>query len=329
MTDCNSDIKGYHSERVKLTGSQRKQLIYWRDANRDRLRSGLENNNDPSPKKSVSQGSHAMRTTIQEPGDKYDIDDGVVFKQEDLQGPRGAEKTAREARKMVRDAVQDERFSRQPEIKTNCVRVFYNEGPHVDIPVYRSNNTGYELASSDWKESDPEGVNSWFSECVNRKNAQGMKHFRELIRLIKSMCKNRPSYSLPSGFVITVLVNERYTVGNDRLDIDLYKVIKSLHERLCANLRVPHPVVGEWLIDGDKEHKTKKLREILGDATKTLKCLDQINCTRSQALKAWKEVLCTDYFQDKIAEVEEKEKKKTIEMVAAASSYNPRQYSNK
>ena len=69
------------------------------------------------------------------------------------------------------DAVDDGSFKTDPEIKTNCVRVYYNDGPHVDIPVYRSitdgfGNDKYELASVDWKESDPEGVNRWFREWV-------------------------------------------------------------------------------------------------------------------------------------------------------------------
>ncbi len=329
MQDCNSDIKEYHSDRVKLTAAQKDKLRGWRDSNRDRLRRGLENNEDPSPLKSVAQGSFAMHTTIQEPGNEYDIDDGVVFSQESLQGPHGAEKKALDARNMVRDAVDDGSFKRQPEIKTNCVRVFYNEGPHVDIPVYRSDGNGYELASADWKESDPKGVNAWFAERADLKKDLGLKHFRELIRLLKSMCKNRPFYSLPSGFVITVLVDKCYdNIGDDRLDIDLYNVIESLRKRLAGNLYVLHPVVAtELLIDGNNVHKTEKLKEVLDYAAEKLECLKLQSCTHLQALKAWRDVFNTDYFKDKITAEEEKAKTKAREMVVGAAIYNPRQHS--
>ena len=330
MKDCNQDIKGYHSNRVKLTPEQKKKLQDRCNSNRDRLRRGLEKNEDPKPLKWVLQGSYAMQTTIQEHRDEYDIDDGVVFTQESLQGLHGANKVALDARKMVRDAVDDGSFKQKPQIKTNCVRVHYNDGPHVDIPVYRSvrnwnGTSSYELASADWKESNPEGVNSWFKECIALKKGYGLKHFRELIRLLKSFCKNRGSYSLPSGFVLTVLVNECYITGDERLDIDLCRIIKSLYTRLSQNLYVNHPVVSEWLIDETNSHKTEKLRDILGDAVQKLEYLNQPNCTYSQALKIWKKVLNTNYFDDKIIKSENDEKNRTRAMVAA-SPYAPKPY---
>ena len=88
----------------------------------------------------------------------------------------------------------------------------------------RFGNTSYELASAEWKKSDPDGVNDWFKSWLNRKKKNGQKHSREVIRLVKSMCKNRPSYSLPSGFEITVLIEECYTTAHDRLDVDLRHV---------------------------------------------------------------------------------------------------------
>ena len=326
MKNCDSDIRAYHRERVALTSGQRQKLKDRRDANRDRLRRGLQKNGEPEPKGSVSQGSYAMRTVIQEPDNGYDIDDGVVFGRESLKGPRGGEKTPLAARKMVRDAVDDGSFKSEPEVKTNCVRVYYNDGPHVDIPVYRSQedwigNRYYELASADWKESDPRGVNEWFKNWVNRKRNNGQKHSRELIRLPKSICKNLPSSSLPSGFEITVLVEECYTAVHERLDLDLRDIISAMYDRLCVDLRVRHPVVeNEWLIDGETEHKTRNLRDLLGKAVDDLAELDQPNCTRSRALKAWKKVLRTDFFDERIAEAEEEEKAKSKAAAAALAS---------
>lgn len=316
MQNCDRDIRGYYSNRVALTKSQREELGKRRNTNRDRLKAGLEENDDPLPDKTISQGSYAMRTIIQEPNNTYDIDDGVVFMRKSLMGPRGGDKSALDARNMVRNAVDDERFSRSPEVKTNCVRVFYDDGPHVDIPVYRSvlNCNGinsYELASSNWKESDPEGVNSWFLKCLEYKKNQELKYFRELICLLKSFCKQRTSYSLPSGFVLTVLVDECYFTINDRIDLSLHNIIVSIYKRLCANINVSHPVVNEFLIDDNNAHKAEKLRDILGDAVQNLEYLNQPNCTYYEALKRWKKVLKTDYFDDKIIVAEKDEKIRT------------------
>lgn len=334
MKDCDKDIRAYHDERVQITENQKKKLRKRRDANRDRLERGLKKNEDPTPVKPVIQGSYAMGTVIQEPESAYDIDDGAVFTAKSLIGPKGAPKTALDARKMVRDAVDDGSFKTDPKVKTNCVRVYYDDGPHVDIPVYRSTKDWigedkYELASVDWKESDPEGVNRWFREWVKAKAAAGMVHSHELIRLLKAICKYRPSYTtLPSGFVLTVLVQECYQSSHGRLDIELRELIETVHRRLENNLMVAHPVVfGEWLIDEDTKHRTEKLHEVLGRLVQTFAALDRPNCTRSETLKAWKEVFNTDFFDQGIADAEAEEKKRTAAGVAAPTVVSaPRSY---
>ena len=319
MKDCSRDIFNYHQDRVQLTPSQKTELRNRRDANRNRVRNGLKHGDDPLPKKFVAQGSFSMGTTIQEPDKDYDIDDGVVFSQESLQGPRYADKTALEARHMVRNAVDDGAFKKSPEIRTNCVRVFYNDGPHVDLPVYRQAATTdqhYELASSDWRGSDPEGVNAWFKDCLDRAGEEGRVQLGRLIRLLKGFCANRPSYSLPSGFVLTVLSQEQYLIHDERLDRAFRSMLQQIHERLCHDLHVRHPVVDEWLINEDSSHRTNKLRDGLKTALDDMDILDRPSCTRSRALRVWKRVLVTNYFDKDIEKAEEDEKAETSAAVA-------------
>lgn len=333
MKNCNKDIRAYHREAVALTPTQRAKLKDRRDSNRKRLRSGLEKRGDPSPIRSVSQGSYAMRTVTQEPNNAYDIDDGVVFDAATLKGPRGGEMSPLDARKMVCAAVHSNAFATPPQVKTNCVRVFYNDGPHVDIPVYRqqehwSGKISYELASSTWKKSDPDAVNAWFKGWVIQNKVDGKRHSRELIRLLKSFCKNRPWYSLPSGFVITVLVRECYDVGNDRLDIEFFRIAKRILDLLRVNPYVRHPVVdGEWLIDTGNEHKVQSLCKLLQKSVDDLAKLDRPNCTHSQALKAWKKVFNTSFFDERITEAEKEEKTRSKARVAALISA-PRPYAS-
>ena len=320
MKDCNKDIVNYHDDKVQLTPNQKTELRNRRDANRDRVRDGLKDAGHPQPKKFVAQGSFSMRTTIQEPDRDYDIDDGVVFRQESLQGPMGADKTALATRHMVRDAVDDSSFKQPPEIKKNCVRVFYNDGPHVDLPVYRESDVPehhYELASAEWKVSDPEGVSAWFKDCLDRAGEKGRVQLRQLIRLLKSFCADRPSYTLPSGFVLTVLSQEQYWGYDECLDRAFRDVVRRIYDRLRQDLHVRHPVVDEWLIDEDSSSKTEKLRDLLKMALEEMDVLDRPNCTRSRALRVWKKVLATNYFDKDIEQAEEEEKAETSSAIAA------------
>lgn len=320
MKDCSKDVVRYHDDKVKLSAEQADQLRRRRGSNEKRVTRGLEDAGEPKPQKFVAQGSFPMRTTIQEPNNDYDIDDGAVFSTESLQGARGADKGARETRDMVRDAVDDGSFKRAPEVKTNCVRVYYDDGPHVDIPVYRESESGNELAGADWKVSDPEGVNEWFKKSLDGETADGRSQVRQVIRLIKSLCAQRPSYSLPSGFVITVLVLEQYRSYDERLDSALRDSIVAIRDRLNGDLHVRHPVVDEWLIDSDNESKTRQLLQLLRTAVEDLNYLDRPNCTRSQALKIWKKVLATGYFDQRIVDAEREEKKSAADAVGRLGS---------
>ncbi len=322
MKDCNKDIIDYHQDEVKLKSTQRNSLKNRRDVNRSRLKKGLIKNEDPVPDDNVRQGSDAHGTTIQEPCNGYDIDDGVVFLKEDLIGKQGGDKTPMDAKKMVRNAVDDGSFKTPPEIKTNCIRVHYDDGPHVDIPVYRKQVTAngselHELASSVWRESDPKGVNDWFQDCLNARCESGKPQMRSLIRLFKAYCKCRPSYSLPSGFILSVLADERYSVFNDRLDKAFRDLMISFRERLNFDLSVQHPVVNEKLAETN-DPACKKFRELLSTSIVDLAELDRKNCKRSQALKVWKKIFNgTTYFDDSISDAEAEEKKSAAACVAA------------
>lgn len=323
MKDCNKEVSQYHKERVVLNSDQRKLLRNRRNANRDRLKRGLKAKDKPLPKEFVTQGSYAAKTTIQEPENAYDIDDGAVFDIDDLKGPQGGDMTPGDAKKMVRDAVDDGSFNTPPEVKTNCVRVHYNDGSHVDIPVYRKiiqtdGSEKFEIASSVWKESDPKGVNNWFNEQIKLRTEEARDQMRILIRLLKAYCKHRPSYSLPSGFVLTVLVDEKYWVHNCRLDQAFRNLIGAIRDRLAISKQVRHPVVDENLAE-DNDSKCAKLQELLSTSLEHLAVLDRPNCLKSEALKAWKKVFNTDYFDQAISDAEADEKRAAVAAVASVA----------
>lgn len=310
MCDCAQDIRNYHDDDVKLSDEMRKTLRKNRNTNRDRLKDNLKEKKKPQPLRFQKQGSYAMRTTIQETDNAYDIDDGAVFRKKDIRGERGGDMSPLEARQMVCDAMQDKRFKKKPEVLKNCVRVHYDEGHHVDIPVYRESgdvNTGLkcEIASSEWRESNPAEINDWFAGQVEKKKSDkddDDPQFRRMIRLVKRYATSRPSWNLPNGFILTILVDEQYATFDDRDDRCFYNLISAIKGRLQGSLVVKNPVQNEVLTKKDPDPKVVDLRDKLGEAIEKLKVLFNSRCTRSKALKAWADVFNTDYFDAKIEE---------------------------
>lgn len=313
MFDISKDLVAYHNAKITLGRDEQANMRSRRDANRDRLEKGLENAEDPQPLEHVSQGSYAMRTMIQHDEKDYDIDDGIYFDKADLVGPQGGDKTSLDTRKMVRDAVDDGSFKRSPEVRNNCVRVYYDAGYHVDLPAYRrvisqdwlgQEQVHYELASSSWVRSDARDVTKWFDErnkALSPDETNG-RQLRRVVRYIKKFAKSRTSWGsqILSGFGITKLVTECFKSSIDRDDIALYETIKAIKDRLHNNLVVVHPVTPESTITtGDDDPKAKFLRQKLEDAIGWLSRTQESDCTREDALKCWDKVFSTDYFSSR------------------------------
>lgn len=320
MFDCANDIWAYHDDKVTLAQKQQTEMRERRDANRKRLKKGLKDKEKPTPKEFVSQGSYAMKTMTQHPENDYDIDDGVYFEKSDLVGPRGAEMSALDARQMVRDALDDGSFKTAPEARKNCVRVYYEGGYHVDVPVYRrvvtTNSQGkevahYELASSDWKRSDARDVTDWF-DTENQKQSpdtENGRQLRRITRLLKKFAKSRSSWgsSILSGFGITKLVTENYKANLKREDTALYDTMKAIRDRLNLDLVVKHPVTpNETITKGKDDPKARFFREKLTDAINWLEPLFKSDCTQKEALDCWDTVYSTDFFSARCKKEEKK-----------------------
>lgn len=322
MFNCSKEVMGFFKNEVTLSKSEQDEMRSRRNANRTRLEKGLRKNENPLPKEHVPQGSYAMHTMVKNKDNDYDIDDGVVFDKEDLVGTQGAEISALDARKMIRDALDDGSFSKPPEVRTNCVRVYYTAGYHVDVPVYRKMDDGsLELASADWIGSSPTEVTEWYNNAVIEKSPEGNngKQMRRVTRLLKFFKQSRDSWKslMPSGFEISVLADECYVADSDREDVSLYKTMRAIKLRLKRDLEVEHPTRDEMLTDGADDANTRLLKEKLIEAVDNLQVLFESDCTRLEALVAWNYVYKHDYWKNLIAEEEESEKKKRKEEKAA------------
>jgi len=313
MFDCADDITAYHNQKVTLPQEHRTAMRDRRNANRDRLKDGLKENDKPQPSAFHKQGSYAMLTMVQHEDNAYDIDDGVYFNKEDLDGTRGGEMSALDARKMVRDAVDDGSFKTAPEVRQNCVRVFYAAGYHVDMPVYRkriektfwgADEEVFEIAGSDWKRSDARLVTDWFNkENTNQSpDTDNGRQLRRITRLIKKYAQSRASWKgqIASGFAITKLVTECYRADGRHEDCSLRYTMRAIKNRLDGSLVVKHPTTpNETVSKGDDDPKLRFLREKLKEALDKLDVLDTSGCTRDEALKAWDKVFNTNFFSNR------------------------------
>jgi len=313
MYNCANDILAYHDDKVTLPQAERTNMRGRRDANRERLKKGLKDKDKPAPREFASQGSYAMKTMTQHPAKDYDIDDGVYFEKAVLIGERGAEMTALQARQMVRDALDDGSFKTPPEVRKNCVRVYYLAGYCVDVPAYRRvatkdifGNESYhhELASSDWKRSDARDVSKWFEDENTKQSPDTVngRQLRRVVREIKKYARSRESWSgqILSGFGITKLVTECFRGDMWREDRALYETMKAIRDRLNWNLVVAHPVTPDQTITkGTDDPRARFLRARLTEAIDTLAPLFEHDCTRTKALKCWDKVYATTFFSNR------------------------------
>lgn len=314
--DANKQLTDFHNVCVFVDDDSLQTARDRRDANRKRLKNGLTTNEEPQPDEFVQQGSYAMHTMVQSEVETSDIDDGVVFSRSALKGTRDGDKTANDAKAMVCKALSvKDAFNTPPEVRRNCVRVYYNDGFHVDIPVYRTyeedGKTIKELASAgDWKTSAPEDITNWFKDAVISKSPDisNGRQLRRIVRLLKYWSKSRSSWAMPSGFIISVLTEESYPhqgwAGRD--DQALLAVMRAIRNRLIFEERVYRPVEPiEEITNNQSLSRVRKMRDELKGAIDELSKIERSDCDELMALKALKSVFYTDFWDKRIKELED------------------------
>ncbi len=305
MYDTSSKLLKFYDDHVRLGAALREKLAAHRDTCLDRLQEGLAKLAEEGKKagkyeRHVLQGSYVMHTLNQQRDDDYDLDVGVIFK------PDALPESALDARKRVLEALEKlgGNFSKPPEARLNAVTVYYAEGHHIDIAVYRQSGAGIEHASADWKARDPEEVTNWFQDCVKKREPSGSKRddgqLRRLVRYLKAFAKSRSSWSLPGGMILTTLMAEVAVVDRERDDVALYSSLVALHDRLKGSLKVVSPVDPTSVLTERPEYEAQvnRLRERLGDALDRLAVLHNNGCTEPEAMNAWNWVFRHQFWSD-------------------------------
>lgn len=339
MIDCSKEIGTFYAENVRLSQKQQNEMRQRRKANQDRLKSGLVKKGKPVPGRHIKQGSYAMHTMVlprdADPTPDYDIDDGAVFCREALKGLQGGDMVPHDAREMVRDALDDGSFNTPPKSLKNCVRVFYETGYHVDIPVYREfkddkEELVLELASSEWRVSDPTELTDWFNSSVIDKSTDETngRQMRRALCLLKKFARSRKSWNLPSGLILSVLADEAYRSVEKRDDDVFYYLMQSIYGRLVsAGHQVYNPCdTTEELTKGKDDPKLQELEDRLAWALSRLKAVKSEPCDKKEALKRWNDIFGTDFFNRYIEEDEEESSKTLNILISSTRETTPKQW---
>jgi hypothetical protein len=305
MYDVSSKFNTFYREHVVLPREEKERLYELSRINIDRLKKGLEeyneeNNTNYKIVDTVVQGSVAMSTVIQSESKDYDIDVAIIFDKENI--PEGT----RAVKNIVVEALKKKckQFNTEPEAKTNCVRIVYAEGYHVDFAIYRrfkddNGNYQYEHCGSQWRPRDPRAIKQWF----NKENEKNKGQLRKVVRLLKMFCKSREDWRMPGGLVQTVLVSENFQYF-ERIDQMFYETLKAIRNRLEENKEVKNPTDEEQslLLVSKDDEKINNLYNRLTTYLNKLDILFDENCTEKQALEAWGEFFNHDYWKELLSE---------------------------
>jgi hypothetical protein len=295
--NMHNELNAFYENHVRLK-EEINRLKALRDTNLNRLSDGLKELGHPVYVKNLLQGSIAMHTANKSSNNDYDIDIAVIFEKDDLPA------SPLEARKRVADAInlKASGFTQAPEARTNAVTVWYAEGYHVDIAVYRRSDGWFgdiiEHAGANWSERDPKTITNWFTENVTEQSPSetlfgkpkvALQQMRRIVRWIKAFTKAREGWNLPGGFIISALVAECYKPDKDRDDIALLNTLIAIKSRLELSCDVYNPTDSTQKLTNKQKFLTQvtNLKKRLESVNTKLNVLLNDDCTEENAKKAW------------------------------------------
>lgn len=305
MFDLSSEFNKFYSQETVLPGDTQTDLYNKGNLNIKRLKEGLKTYNEKHGtyyrvSETITQGSMAMNTAVQSDSKDYDIDIAVVFRKDNI-----ADIGAQAIKSIIVEALSYKcgQFNAAPEKKTNCVRVIYSEGYHIDFAIYRKDieygTATYYHAGSVWSKRDPKAINNWFKDSINAKG----QNLRKAIRLSKMFCKSRDGWDMPGGLIQTVLCEERLQSAT-RLDECFYNTMCSVRDRLQWYKDVKNPTDATLSLLQTEAHKQRMevFYNRLDSYLSKLRVLKEADCTREKALAAWGDFFNHSYWTNLLTE---------------------------
>lgn len=305
MYDLNGKFNSFYSNHVVLKKAQKNELYEKKTLNIDRLKDGLiayneeHGTNYKMAEEPVTQGSVAMHTVTQNESNDYDIDVAIVFEKDNFPD------TTTIAKRVIEKALLKKctGFKVAPKAHTNCVRIIYQDGYHVDFAIYRrfkenenDDEYKYEHCGSEWRERNPRAITNWF----NDQNKVHDSRLREIARLLKMFSKSREHWEMPGGLIQSVLCDEHCESSYKRLDERFYYTLELIKNRLESNKDVLNPTdSSQSLILVQKDTtKVSNLYNRLSTYLKKLDILFENTCTEDQAISAWSEFFNHSYWEN-------------------------------
>lgn len=303
MYDLSKSFLDFYKNHVVLPADKQNELRKKRDLNLERLKAGLkeyneEHKTDYKISETRTQGSMAMHTVVQNDSNDYDIDVAIVFEKDNL-----AVKGAQAIKNVIVDALKRKctGFTTEPEAKTNCVRIVYANGYHVDFAIYRrfkENTTDreykYEHAGSTWTSRNPAAINNWFNDEITDKG----QVLRQVIRLSKMFCKSRAGWvNMPGGLLQTVLCDEKLQ-NYHRLDEAFYYTMVEIKRHLDTSVEVSNPTDLSISLLQTESHRQKMRNwcSRLNNKLSELNILFDKDCSADDAKNAWYKFFYHDYW---------------------------------
>lgn len=307
MYDLSKKMQKFYDDKVVLSNKEQNSLRQKKNINIKRLREGLkeyneENDTNYKIAETRVQGSMAMHTVVQNDNKDYDIDVAIIFDKCNLGDDIGPLVAKRIVQKAL--AKKCKMLNTEPEVLTNCVRVTYADGYHIDFAVYRrfkedeDSKYSYEHAGSEWSPRDPAAINEWFLDEVNNKGKELIK----IVRLSKMFCKSRDFWiNMPGGLLQTVLCAEKMETSYDRLDEMFYYTMVQIRDRLKDNMDVYNPTDQSLSLITTEKHKKKMNNWYtrLDKKVKELEILFDDNCKEEDAIEAWYRFFNHEFWNEK------------------------------
>lgn len=295
MYDVSKDFRKFYKNCVVLQSEKQQNLRDKKDLNIKRLEDGLdlynqENDTHYAIAEKRVQGSMAMATVVQNDSNDYDIDVAIVFDQNNI-----GDLSPLQARRLVCKALEKKcgQFKVTPECKTNCVRIQYADGYHVDFAVYRrfreeeSSEYSYEHSGgSKWTARDPAAITKWFQDEVKDNGTE----LRQVVRLSKMFCKSRNGWvNMPGGLIQSVLCDEVFSSEYSRIDEIFYHTMLNVRDRLQESTEVYNPTDPDISLLTAQNHYDKMDNWLsrLNDKLEKLSVLESDDCTYKEAVAAW------------------------------------------
>lgn len=300
MYDLNNKFKTFYGTHVVLPKVEKIGLYNKKQLNVSRLKEGLKEYNTEFKKsyklaeEPITQGSVAMSTVTQNESNNYDIDVAIVFEKDNI--PEGTTAT----KNIVVNALKRKckNFKTEPTAKTNCIRIEYVDGYHIDFAIYRrykdsNDEYQYEHCGSEWRKRNPRSITKWFNDENKAKDFK----LRDILRLLKMFCKSRTEWNMPGGLIQSVLVDEKFQ-SYDRLDERFYYTIKEIKDRLAIDKEVYNPTdsTNSLKLVSKDNVKMTNLYNRLNDKIAKLEILFDDTCTWNQAVEAWGGFFNNEYW---------------------------------